>query len=271
LLRNGITVRALARFTEEKRLWLPKETDCRILDLLSDEAPDELPSLLNGMDAVLHIATAIPRVFNATGSWDVNNKLRKIGTQRLLDASISVGIGYYVQQSITMRYPDCGDAWIDEDTPLVATGHSGDPDTVTVMESLVKSFSRMKLDWCILRGGTFVGPATFQDDAISGLKSGTKFVPGDGMNYMSFIHVQDMAAAFLRSVQVRPHHAILNIVAEPIRNGEYLDRLADIVGASRPKRDRQQPRSASHRCSAMRAKSVLQWTPQHGIFPSASS
>lgn len=268
LLEEGYQVRALARLTDEKRSWLPKETDCRNFDLLSDNAPDELPSLVSGFDAVLHIATAIPRDFNAPGAWDSNTKLRTIGTRRLLDAAISGNVGYYIQQSITMRYPDCGEAWIDEDTPLISTDQSGNPDTVTVMENIVTS-SGTQLDWCILRGGIFVGPRTFQVDTIRELKNGTKLVPGDGMNFMSLIHVQDMAAAFARALQTTPHNEILNIVTEPIRNGEYLDQLADSVGAARPKRDPHQPKPASNRCSNVRAKSVLQWTPRHSIFPSA--
>ncbi len=269
LLDNGFTVRALARFTDEKRMWLPKETECCNFDLLSDNAPQELRSLLKGMHAVLHIATAIPSNFAAPGAWELNTKLRTQGTRILLDASLVSGINYYVQQSITMRYPDCGDNWIDENTPFISADPSGTPDTVTVMENLVQSAGSTGLDWCILRGGIFVGQSTFQEQAISDLKEGTKSVPGDGMNFMSLIHVQDMAAAFVRAVQVNPHHATLNIVAEPIRNGEYLDRLADIVGAPRPKRDLLQDRPPSNRCSNTRAKSMLQWTPQRSIFPSA--
>ena len=94
LLENEFAVRALARFTDEKRSRLPRSADCRTFDLLSDDAPQQLPSLLHGFDAVLHIATAIPTDFTAPGAWDLNTRLRTVGTQRLLDASIAAGIKY---------------------------------------------------------------------------------------------------------------------------------------------------------------------------------
>ncbi len=268
LLKEGFTVRALARFTDEKRAWLPKEADCVNFDLLSDRAPSQLSGLTRGFDAVLHAATAIPKDFSAPGAWDLNTKLRTIGTRRLLDASLANGIPYYIQQSITMRYPDSGDEWIDEDTPLVSTSDlTGEPDTVTIMENLVRNTGE-KTDWCILRGAIFVGPGTFQEDSIQRLRSGSEVVPGDGMNFVSLVHVDDMASAFVRALIVRPHRAVYNVVTEAIREGEYRDRLADAIGARRPPRDRTQRPPLSHRCSNERAKKELQWNPQHGIFPS---
>ncbi|HEY6953221.1 MAG TPA: NAD(P)-dependent oxidoreductase [Bacteroidota bacterium] len=268
LLADGCGVRALARFTPEKRSWLPKEADCRSFDLLSDDAPKQLPSLLNGMDAVFHIATAIPSDFTAPGAWDLNTKLRTEGTRRLVSAAIDAGIKYYVQQSITMRYPDLGDQWIDEDVPF-APPLQGPPesDPVTIMENHVKALHTKGIGWCILRGGIFVGPGTFQEGAIRKLKEGNEVIAGDGNEFVSLVHVADMASAFVKALHVRPSSGIFNIVAEPIRNGEYRDRLADSVGAARPKRDLNRPRPVSNRCSNARAKSVLQWSPQHSIFP----
>ena len=268
LVKEGFTVRALARFNEEKRRRLPKEAECVDFDLLADRAPLELRELVRGFDAVLHIATAIPRDFSAPGAWDLNTKLRTIGTQRLLDASTIGGVAYYVQQSITMRYPDCGDRWIDEDIPLVSkSDRTGEVDTVTVMENLVRQ-AREKPDWCIVRGAIFVGPGTFQEDMIRRLLSGSDIVPGDGTNFTSYVHVGDMASAYISLLRARPHHAVYNIVTEALREGEYRDRLADMIGAPKPARDMTQPRPVSHRCSNERAKKELQWRPQHSIFPS---
>jgi nucleoside-diphosphate-sugar epimerase len=268
LLKEGFTVRALARFTNEKRAWLPQNADCRTFDLLSDDAPEQLPSLLEGFDAVLHIATAIPSDFTAPGAWDLNTKLRTEGTRRLCGGSVACRIKYYVQQSITMRYPDLGDNWIDEDVPFAPPLQGPiESEPVTIMENQVKQLSDANVGWCILRGGIFVGPGTFQEGVIQKLKEGKELIPGDGKEFVSLVHAADMASAFAKALQVRPSNGIFNIVADPIRNGEYRDRLADIVGAVRPKRDMNQPRPVSNRCSNTRAKSVLQWSPQHSIFP----
>lgn len=272
LIEHGFAVRALARFTDEKRGWLPGSADCRTFDLLSDQAPQHLQALLDGCDAVFHIATAIPSDFTAPGAWDLNTKLRTEGTRRLVDASIAYGILYYVQQSITMRYPDRGDNWIDEDVPFASPLHgTAEDDPVTIMENQVTRLSDADISWCILRGGIFVGPGTFQDGTIQRLKEGKETISGDGNEFISPIHVADMASAFVKTLQVQPPKGIFNIVAEPIRSGDYRDQLADIVGAPRPKRAVNQPRPISNRCSNARARRVLQWSPEHSIFPTQQS
>jgi nucleoside-diphosphate-sugar epimerase len=268
LLNEGHTVRALARFDDRKRELLPHQTDCVSFDLLSPEAVSKLPGLLRGYSAVLHIATAIPANFAAPGAWDLNTKLRTDGTRRLLDAAIASGVEYYLQQSITMAYPNRGDEWIDETVPLdKSPERAAICSPVIAMESMVKSAPPDKIAWVILRGGTFVGPGTFQDSSIKNLRARSEVVPGEGKNYISPIHVADMASAFVSALQIRQNNMTLNIVAEPIRFGEYLERLASQIGANKPIHDKNLPEQPSNRCSNQRTKSVLKWSPVHSILP----
>jgi 2-alkyl-3-oxoalkanoate reductase len=268
LLNEGHTVRALARFDVRKRELLPRKTDCINLDLLSQEAVNTLPSLLRGFNAVFHIATAIPSDFSAPGAWDRNTRLRTEGTRRLLDAAISAGVDFYLQQSITMAYPDFGDEWIDETVPLdKSPERAGICSPVIAMESMVRSAPSDKIAWTILRGGTFVGSGTFQDSTIKNLRAGTEVIPGEGKNYISPIHVQDMASARASALQIGLHNMTLNIVDEPLRYGEYVGRLASRIGAKLPNNDKNVPEQPSNRCSNRKAKSVLKWSPVHSIFP----
>ncbi len=124
-----------------------------------------------------------------------------------------------------------------------------------------------QLDWCILRGGTFVGRDTFQDDRIESLRSGDQIVPCDGRNFTSLIHVADMARAVAAAIENAPAGSVFNIVDEPIRNGDYLDRLADSIGADRPRLDLSAECSPSWRCSNQAAMDRLRWQPTHGIIP----
>src|SRR6476661_7279884 len=57
-------------------------------DLLSEETKERLPALVSGCQAVLNIATAIPKDFGAPGAWDTNTRLRIKGTRSLLDAAL---------------------------------------------------------------------------------------------------------------------------------------------------------------------------------------
>jgi nucleoside-diphosphate-sugar epimerase len=135
------------------------------------------------------------------------------------------------------------------------------------MEDMVRGVSPEQLQWCILRGGSFVGPETAQDDLIASLRAGQVTVPCDGRNFLSLVHVVDMAGAIVRALEEPLVVATFNIVDEPIRNGDYLDHLADILGVPHPPRDLSRPCPPSYRCSSRAARTVLGWTPVHGIWP----
>jgi len=107
LVVRGHRVRAIARRRPLARL--PEGVDFIEADLLAAD----LRSLVDGCDAVIHIATAIPSDPSAPGGWDDNTRLRTSGTRRLLAAALACGVSRYVQQSIVMAYRDGGDAWLD--------------------------------------------------------------------------------------------------------------------------------------------------------------
>lgn len=268
LLQNGNTVRALARSAVKAQSLFPQGVQVLECDLLSPEIGGSLPSLLDGCDAVAHIATAIPRDFTAPNAWDANTRLRTDGVRSLLDAARKAGVRRYIQQSITMAYPDMGDDWINEDTPLFTSPESaqtGSP--VIAMEQMVRDTPLTELEWSILRGGSFVGKDTFQENLIERLRSGKETVPCDGRNFISLIHVMDIANAFTAALESASAGTIFNIVDEPIRNGDYLDQLADSIGAPRPGRNTTAECPPSWRCSNQAAKASLNWKPSHGIIP----
>jgi nucleoside-diphosphate-sugar epimerase len=267
LMQKGHIVRALARSTTKVRKIFPQLREIVECDLLSNIAED-LPSMLDGCDAVVHIATSIPLNFTDANAMKANTRLRTVGTKILLDASLKIGIRRYIQQSITMAYPDYGDNWITEDIPLDASPErKGICAPVIAMEQMIRNIPLEDLGWCILRGGNFVGEGTFQENAIERLRSGKEIVPCDGRNFTSLIHVEDMAAAIVAAIETATPGSIFNVVDEPIRRGEYLDRLADSVGVTRPKRDETAPCPPSWRCSNQATRSALNWQPSHSIIP----
>ncbi len=135
------------------------------------------------------------------------------------------------------------------------------------MEGMVRSTPLDQLEWCILRGGTFVGPGTFQERTAARLLSGMQKVPCDGHNFVSLVHLKDMASACALALKQSAAGAILNINAEPLRQGVYYDRLALSVGGALPERDLEQPCPPSFRCSNQAAKRILGWEPVHGLYP----
>ena len=75
---------------------------------------------VDGCDAIAHLATNVPpmRQMRKPDAWATHNRLRADATRHLLDVARDVGITRVVKESITFTYPDCGDRWIDEDTPI---------------------------------------------------------------------------------------------------------------------------------------------------------
>lgn len=267
LMAKGFTVRLLARSAEKARRLFPEVAEVVECDLLAATAA-ELAFALLGCEAVAHIATAIPRDASAPDAWVANTRLRTEGVRKLLDGSLQAGAKRYLQQSITMAYADHGDEWITEDAPLDSAPQRAQVcGPVISMEGMVRDTPLEKLHWCILRGGSFVGKDTFQDDTIEGLRLGKTTVSCDGSNYVSFIHVDDIAAAFVAALERDPAGAVFNIVSEPLRQGDYLDRLAGSIGAPRPMRDASAPCPPSWRCSNQAARNKLSWLPRHSVIP----
>lgn len=268
LFKSGHTVRALALSPERAQALFPRLTHAIRCDLLGVSTSD-LAAHLQGCDAAVHIATAIPRDPTAPNAWDTNTLLRTAGTRKLLDASLQAGVRRYLQQSITMAYPGHGDRWIAEETPLDNSPERADIcGPVIEMEQMVRDTSPDALAWCILRGGQFVGKDTFQEDTIARLRSGDETVPCDGSNFVSLVNVADMARAIAAALNRAPPASTFNVVANPLRNADYLDRLAAAVGAPTPARDSSTFCPPSWRCSNTAAKEVLDWQPIHDPIPS---
>ncbi len=125
LLEQGHKVRTLARSTDKVKKLFGQSVEGVECDLLAPGLEDQLVEMLYGCEAVFHIATAIPNDFKAPGAWDTNTRLRTEGTRRLLNASLDAGVRHYIQESISMAYPDRGEEWIQEDTGLELISRAG--------------------------------------------------------------------------------------------------------------------------------------------------
>ena len=269
LLAAGYEVRALTPSPAKPADLAAAGAEVLECDLLAPSSVARLPDLVAGCTAVAHIATAIPQNPRAPGAWDVTTRLRTEGTRRLLDAALTAGVRRYIQQSIVMAYPDGGDRVLDEATPLdTSPARAAVCGPVIAMEGMIREVPPAQLAWCILRGGVFVGPGTFQEGIIAGLRAGTEVVPCDGHNFVSLVHVADMAAAVLAAIRHAPGGSTFNINADPLRQGAYLDELAVRSGAPPPPRDLARPCPPSFRCSNAAARTMLHWAPDHGIWPS---
>ena len=238
-------------------------------EVLQAETQQRLPALVEGSDTVIHIATAIPiNNLSDPGAWETNTRLRTEGTRALLDAALQAGASRYIQQSITMAYPDGSDRWFDEDQPLDTNpARATICSPVIAMEQMVRDVPSDRLQWSILRGGIFVGPGTGQETLLENLQAGEVEIPGTGHNFISPIHVADMTEAIVLALKHAPHGSIYNVVDQPLRYGDYITTLADRLRLPHPPYNASLPEAPSYRCSNQRLRDQLGWQPQHSIWP----
>jgi nucleoside-diphosphate-sugar epimerase len=267
-------IRTLVRSLEQARILQAVGIEATVGEILQVETQQHLPELIKGCEAVIHIATAIPsNPYNlSAGAWETNTRLRTEGTRHLLAAALQAGAAHYIQQSITMAYPDCGDAWLDEDQPFdTSLARATICAPVMEMERMVRAVPVGRLQWSILRGGLFVGPGTGQEKLLERLRAGQVEIPGKGQNFLSPIHVADMAEAIALTLEHASGGSIYHIVDQPLRYGDYITGLADRLHLSDPPYNASLPEAPSYRCSNQHAREQLGWQPQHTIWPGEPS
>lgn len=266
LLERGHTVVAVAR--DPSRLHFPASPGLLRIraDILERET---LGDAVAGCDAAVHIATCVPRP-GAPAQWDVNDRIRREGTANLIAACKARGVSRYVQQGIAMIVPSPDGAWVDEDAPIEAGGLQSAVD----MEALVRSSG---LDWRIVRGGLFYGAGTGAEEGWRRLaQRGELLIPGDGSDYLSFVHVADYAMAMVLAVEAAEGHFAVNAVDdEPVTCGQFLRDVAQAAGGLPPALGGPE-RLESFRASNARIKARLGWQPfftsyRSGVLPALAS
>ncbi|QBD76401.1 NAD-dependent epimerase/dehydratase family protein [Ktedonosporobacter rubrisoli] len=261
-------IHTLVRSAEQAKDLQARGVVASVGELLSPEGQRQLPELARDCEAVIHIATAIPANPSLPGAWDTNTRLRTEGTRALLAAALQAGATRYIQQSIVMAYPDGGDRWLDEEQPLDTT-----PERTVVcapvieMERQVKAVAPGRMHWTILRGGLFVGAGTGQERLLENLRAGQVEIPGNGQNFVSLVHVADVAEAFALALERAPVSSTYNIVDQPLRYGDYVTTLARKLNLPTPPYNSALPEQSSFRCSNQLAKEQLGWQPQHSLWP----
>ena len=191
-----------------------------------------LEDALRGVDTLAHFATRIPRGFDQArlGSWADNDRLRREGTEALLEAATRAGVRRFVFESISLAYPDRGDDWTDESVPLVAV--SPVMRTAIAAESRVARFAGEGVS---LRFGRLYGPGRASEDLVAALRARQMPIVGRGANYVSSIHSEDVGAAVLAALHVEP--GAYNVVDdEPVTQRVWVESVAAAVGARAPRR-----------------------------------
>jgi Nucleoside-diphosphate-sugar epimerases len=233
LVAAGHDVRAVCRREEAAVALRSAGAEPVSVDLFDAEA---VAGAVIGSEAVLHLATNVPVLSKAARpkGWDMHNRLRTDATRNLVAAARAAGVQRFVKESITFVYADAGDAWIDEDTPLISD--LGLLASTIEGEHLALDFAADGGSVAVLRFGLFYGGIGNRatDDALKLAKFRRSSIAGSPDAYMSSIHCEDVASAVLAALGAAT--GIYNVTDDtPVRRGEYLKAFADAFGIKPPK------------------------------------
>jgi nucleoside-diphosphate-sugar epimerase len=263
LVARGHRVRALVRRPETAAIAAACGAELHRSDVFDGAS---LRAGLEGCDIGINLATSLPGP-SGKGDYATNDRLRREGTPVWVRACHDVGVSRIVQQSIAMVNAGGGDAWADEDTVFPAGQEGTAALAIAAALAMEDTVRQSGLDWTILRGGLFYGPGTgFDDDWFARARAGKLRLPADGQDYVSLVHIADMAEATAAAIGRWPSRQAL-IVAddEPARWRDVLTYVAAIAGAAPP-----QPGGRlglpSYRASNRRAREALSWTPVYANY-----
>ena len=226
-----------------------------------------------GCNVVVNLATHMPSSgmqMIRRSAWIENDRIRREGSSNLVDASLAEGVARFIQESYSPVYPDSGDRWIDEATPLRPARYNR---TVADAERSAERFTRAGGVGVVLRFASFYGPdSRFLAEGIEQVRRGRAFLLGAPDAYLSSVSHHDaaMAAAAALAIPAGPYNVVDD---EPLTRREYFDSLARALGVPPP---RLLPwwtkflfgalgeiSSRSLRISNEKLKSVSNWEPRY--------
>ncbi len=157
-----------------------------------------------------------------------------VGSANLVDAALFAGVKRFVQESFAPAYPDCGDRWIDEATPLQPTRYNR---TLLDAEASAARFTAESGGGAgvVLRFGMFYGPdSRFLRDMVGLVRRGWVPLPGHRRAFVSPVSHDDAAAAAVAALELGA--GTYNVVDdEPVTRRAFFDTFAAALGVPAPK------------------------------------
>ena len=215
----------------------------------------------DGADAVVNLLTHVPRADRMAdpSAWEENDRLRTDASGSIARAAQAAGARRLVQESIAFVYDDGGDAWLDEDAPVVGGGV-----TTTALTAERNARELFDGDTVVLRFGLFTGPESgFTNSAIEAARRGASNAVGPPGAYRPMIWIEDAPAAI--AAALRAPAGTYNVAdTDPPTVAEIDAALAAAVGveALEPRTPGEGPLARSQRVSSRRLREATGWAPR---------
>jgi nucleoside-diphosphate-sugar epimerase len=226
LVDSGHAVSAVARSNEKaEQLRKTGATPTRV-DLFDRVA---LAAVMKGHDTVVNLATNIPFGISSANSraWRMNDRLRKQASVAIAGAAVDVVVGRLIQESITFPYVPSGDAWIAEDTQRTYFSLNRSVLDAETAAASVAQFGGVPV---VLRFAMFMAPESAHMKMVADAARRSIFgLIGDCDSYISFIHIDDAAAAVVAALDVPL--GVYNVAeADPSTRSLHREALAQASG-----------------------------------------
>lgn len=267
LVAEGHRVTAVARTAEKAESLRAAGATPVEVDLFDRDA---VRAAIAGHDSIAQLATHIPSGPAAAqrSAWQTNDALRGKAAPTIAAAAIEAGVGRFVQESITFPYVDGGDEWIDEQRERV---YSWGNECTVIAEQAAADFTAAGGVGIVLRFALFMAPDSAHTESfVSAARRGHFAIVGDQQSYVSFIHIEDAAAAVAAALQV-PAGTYNVAEPDPVRRSAHAHALARLAGRSALQPVRAELErvggqivnslARSHRISPQHLRDVSAWTP----------
>ena len=229
LIGAGHQVTAVARGPEKAELLRSLGATPTEADLFD---PAAVKAAVAGHEVVCNLATHIPPTWKMAwrGAWAENDRIRTEVSRNLVDAALAAGASRYLQESIAFMYPDRGEQWIDEDTPIEVAPYAS---STLDAEGNAARFTQEGGVGIVLRFGGFYGPDSAQTvDMVRMARNHIAPTVGSADGYFPMIQLDDAAAAVVAALDAPA--GVYNVVDEPLTRREQADAVAGAVGVNRP-------------------------------------
>jgi nucleoside-diphosphate-sugar epimerase len=256
----GHRVRALVRKPAAAAIAAACGAEVKAADIF-DEA--SLRAGLADCDVAINLATSLPGP-TSPGDYAKNDQLRREGTPVWVRACRDAGVPRLLQQSIAMTHAGGGETWADETTFHPVDEESIAGAAIAAVRAMEATVAESGLDWLVLRGGLFYGPGTgFDDDWFTRARAGKLRLPEEGSDYVSLVHIADMATATVAAIARWPSRQAL-IVADdhPAPWRDVFAYVCSVVG-SHPPQPGGRALMPSFRVRNRRARESLSWAPSY--------
>jgi nucleoside-diphosphate-sugar epimerase len=226
-----------------------------------------------GHETIINLATHIPPSSLAAllpGAWAENDRIRRTASANLVNAAIAEGATRFIQESFAPVYPDRGDDWVDEATPIEPVSYNR---TIADAERAADYFSSSGRTGVILRFAAFYGPdATQLRDLIRVVRMGWAPIPSRPEAFISSVAHDDAASAVAAVLEAKP--GVYNVADnEPLRRRAFFDSLAHELGVAPPQippawvahafGSLGQLLARSQRISNRKLREATGWTPEY--------